>query len=469
MHNLDQDQSNKLRYTYFVCITAACIGLLFGLDIGVIAGALPDIQKAFALSPKLEGLVVSILLGGAVVGAFLSRYLARRYGRRNSLLICVTIYTIAALCSGFAPNYEILVVARFFLGIALGIAAFIAPIYLAEVAPESLRGRMVSLYQVMINVGIVCAYVSDTFFAANAEWRWMLGVIAVPSFIAGVCFLLLPRSPRWLVLQNRVREAKDVLMSMSPSKELVHRNLEEMKAMAKDNISSGLGVLKQVNFRRVLYLGLLLQMIQAYTGINVIVYYAPELYKAAGFASPMAQMYCTIAVGVVNMIVPMITARFVDQWGRRRIFFIGLTVITIGLLMETVAQYAPKTYFFAMMGFIASLIFIAGFAFSLGPVVWIICSEIFPLKSREVGMMFIVASNWFYTMIIGQLFPMVDSTFGLGPVFVFSTIIAIFGFFLIGCYTPETKGITLEEIEENLLSGKKLRHLGKQPNFNKQL
>lgn len=452
---------NTSSYGYFVCIVGACIGLLFGLDIGVIAGALPHITKEFMLSPEQQGFIVSIILIGAVVGVFVCKPLSIKYGRRKTLLIAVILYTVGAILSGFAPSYDALIMARFLLGIALGMASLIAPLYLGEIAPKRLRGAVISVYQVMINTGIVLAYLDDAILTTGGHWRWMLSLIAIPSTIAGIFFIFLPRSPRWLVLKNKLKEAKNVLFHITPVTDVVEKDLKEIKQAAKKNVSGGLSELKDKRMRKVLILGVFLMMLQQYTGINIIVYYAPEVYKAAGFASIQAQMWCTLAAGVVNMIIPLIAAMFVDNWGRKPILYTGLSIVAFGLLLAAAVQYAPKTHFFAMISLISTFIFIGGFAFSLGPIIWVICAELFPLKARELGLMFVTASNWFFTAVLGQVFPPIVSAFGLGPILICFSFIAIAGFFMVGFFVPETKGVTLEYIERNLMAGKKLRHLGK--------
>jgi MFS transporter, SP family, galactose:H+ symporter len=447
---------------WMTCAMAALAGLLFGLDIGVIAGALPFIAKDFQVNDHTQEWIVSSMMVGAAVGALAAGWLSFRLGRKYSLLLGAALFIVGSLLCASAPNPAFLIGSRFVLGVAVGIATFTAPLYLSEIAPGEVRGAMVSAYQLMITVGILIAFLSDTAFSASGAWRWMLGVVAIPAalFLLGV--LTLPRSPRWLMMKGRSEDARKVLNSLRAETAVVE---QEMKDIARqlEVKEQGFALLrKSRDFRRSLALGVMLQVVQQLTGINVVMYYAPRIFGMAGYSGHQAQLWGTVIVGAVNVVATFIAIGLVDRWGRRPILLTGFGVMTFGmgalgwLLKLGVATHAQQLLAVAML-----LLFIAGFAMSAGPMIWILCSEIQPIKGRDFGIAASTFTNWVANTIVGATFLSMLNSFGHAQTFwLYAALNAAFIAFTFW-FVPETRGVPLETIEQNLLAGKRLREIGR--------
>ncbi|HEY5769351.1 MAG TPA: sugar porter family MFS transporter [Terrimicrobium sp.] len=473
---------------YFIGLTAALAGLLFGLDVGVISGAEDFIQKDFKISDDAIQLVVSALLWGAAFGALFSGVLSSRLGRRKTILISAVNFVIGALLCSLAPNEHVLLGARFLLGIAVGVASFTAPLYLSEVAPQSVRGSLISMYQLMITIGIVIAFLSNTFLATYAtidgtvggHWRVMLGVIAVPAAIMFIGVWFLPESPRWLFLNGFRERAIEVFRLMKLDEAEIASEVREIEDSVKVK-QNGFELFKtNPNFRRAIALGVGLQIIQQLTGINVIMYYAPRIFGMAGFESTNEQLWGTVIIGVTNVLATFIAIAFVDKLGRKPIMYagfvtMGAALLTVGALflfggeartmpndegvMQAVTVLRSSDY--AYPAVFALLVFIIGFAMSAGPIIWVLCSEIYPLAGRDLGVTCSTGTNWVVNAIVGMTFLTLINTFGPGNTFLLygGMNVLFIVFFLL--FVPETKGVSLEKIERNLMSGLPLKSIGR--------
>lgn len=447
---------------YFVAFTAALAGLLFGLDVGVISGALPFIGKYFNAHDQACQWVVSSLLFGAVLGTLGSGYLSRKFGRKNTILVSAVIFAIGAVLSSLATSITILITVRIFLGLAVGIASFTAPLYLSEMAPKRIRGRLISMYQLMITVGILLAFMSDTWLSYGGHWRVMLGILVIPAMILFLGVMMLPKSPRWLILVGRKEEARTVLEKLRESNEEINGEINDIEE-GLNLEQGGKAILSNRYFRKALILGVALQMGQQFTGINVAMYYAPEIFKDAGFATTAEQMWGTVMVGLVNVFATFVAIAWVDKFGRKPILLIGYAMMagslaTLGLMFHLEIKDSNVLQFCAMGSL---LLFIFSFAMSAGPIIWVLCSEIFPLKGREVGITFSTSTNWICNTIVGATFlTMIHKLGDAQTFFIFSTMNVIF-LFVILRFAPETKGVSLEKIEENLMSGKPINQIGK--------
>lgn len=456
---------------YFIGITAALAGLLFGLDIGVISGAEGLIQKDFSISDKIIEIIVSSLLWGAVFGTLLSGILSNRLGRRGAILISAVIFIIGSIVCSVSPDPNTLIFSRFFLGIAIGVASFTAPLYLSEISPQRVRGSMISMYQLMITIGIVMAFLSNTWFANYAtiggvtggHWRLMLGIITLPAAVMFLGVLFLPESPRWLFLKGQKEKAISVFQRMRLPSDEINREVVEIEESLRVKQNGFQMLLENSNFRRAIGLGIGLQVIQQLTGINVIMYYAPRIFKIAGYTSTEHQLWGTVIVGITNVLATFIAIAFVDRLGRKPIMYagfavMGIAMVAVGLLFNMDLEKSPALGTWAIG---ALLLFIVGFAMSAGPIIWVICAEIFPLAGRDLGVTFSTATNWIVNAIVGGTFLTLLSTLGNGNTFLlYGGLNVLFViFFLI--FVPETKGISLEKIESNLLSGKPLRRIGR--------
>jgi len=456
---------------YFIGLTAALAGLLFGLDVGVISGAQQFIQKEFSIQDWAIETIVSALLWGAVFGTLISGYLSSHFGRRNTILVSALIFTAGSLFCAFSPNSDILIVARFILGIAVGVASFTAPLYLSEISPQTVRGSMISMYQLMITIGIVIAFLSDTWLSSYANfggvvgghWRVMLGIIAIPALIMFVGVLFLPESPRWLFLKERKSDALAVFKRMQLDDAEVDMEVREIEQSLAVKQNGFRMFATNSNFRRAILLGVGLQTIQQLTGINVVMYYAPQIFKIAGFVSTEQQMWGTVLVGVTNVLATFIAIALVDRLGRKPIMYagfvvMGLALVTVGCFFKSDIEHNPSLGYPAIG---ALLLFIVGFAMSAGPIIWILCSEIYPNSGRDLGVTFSTSTNWFVNAIVGQTFLTLLATLGNGNTFLmYGGLNALFIVFFL-MYVPETKGVSLEHIEANLLAGQPLRKIGR--------
>lgn len=312
--NKKQGRSNKAM-TFFVCFLAALAGLLFGLDIGVIAGALPFITDEFQITAHTQEWVVSSMMFGAAVGAVGSGWLSFKLGRKKSLMIGAILFVAGSLFSAAAPNVEVLIISRVLLGLAVGVASYTAPLYLSEIAPEKIRGSMISMYQLMITIGILGAYLSDTAFSYSGAWRWMLGVIIIPAILLLIGVFFLPDSPRWFAAKRRFHDAERVLLRLRDTSAEAKRELDEIRESLQVK-QSGWALFKEnSNFRRAVFLGILLQVMQQFTGMNVIMYYAPKIFELAGYTNTTEQMWGTVIVGLTNVLATFIAIGLVDRWG----------------------------------------------------------------------------------------------------------------------------------------------------------
>lgn len=473
---------------YFIGITAALAGLLFGLDVGVISGAEGFIQKDFKIGDDSIQLIVSALLWGAAFGALFSGVLSSHFGRRNTILVSAVNFIVGAILCALAPNEQFLIGARFILGIAVGVASFTAPLYLSEISPQVVRGSMISMYQLMITIGIVLAFLSNTWLATYAtfggvtggHWRIMLGVISIPAAIMFIGVFFLPESPRWLFLKGFQEKAIAVFRQMKLDDAEIAAEVREIEDSVKVK-QDGFSLFKNnSNFRRAIGLGIGLQIIQQLTGINVIMYYAPRIFGMAGFENTNEQMWGTVIVGVTNVLATFIAIAFVDRLGRKPIMYagfvtMGLALLAVGALfliggearmvanakgvMEQVTVLRSTD--FAYPAIFALLIFIVGFAMSAGPIIWVICSEIYPLAGRDLGVTFSTGTNWIANAIVGMTFLSLINGFGPGNTFLlYGGLNVLFIIFFL-LYVPETKGVSLEKIEKNLMSGLQLRKIGR--------
>ncbi|WKZ93053.1 sugar porter family MFS transporter [Chimaeribacter arupi] len=454
---------SSAKITFFVCFLAALAGLLFGLDIGVIAGALPFISDEFQITNHQQEWVVSSMMFGAAVGAVGSGWLNFRIGRKYSLMIGAVLFVVGSLASALAPNVDVLIIARVLLGLAVGIASYTAPIYLSEIAPERIRGSMISMYQLMITIGILGAYLSDTGFSYTGAWRWMLGVITIPALLLLIGVFFLPDSPRWLAARGSNEKARRVLEKLRDTSEQAKRELDEIRESLKIKQSGWALFKSNPNFRRTVYLGILLQVMQQFTGMNVIMYYAPKIFGLAGFASTTQQMWGTVIVGLVNVLATFIAIGLVDRWGRKPTLKLGFLVMAIGMgVLGTMLHLGVETMAAKYFAIAMLLIFIVGFAMSAGPLIWVLCSEIQPLKGRDFGITVSTATNWIANMIVGATFLTMLDTFGNANTFwVYGALNVVFIFITIALI-PETKNVSLEHIERNLMKGKALRDIGAQ-------
>ncbi|WP_298215808.1 sugar porter family MFS transporter [Acidocella sp.] len=447
-----------------IAIIAGLGGLLFGYDTGVISGALLYIRHSFHLSQNLQGLVVAITLGGAAFGAAVAGPLSDRLGRRIVLLVTALLFIVGALICAFAPGLGVLLAGRTIVGVAIGVASMLTPLYLSEMAPRQKRGAIVTINQIFVTVGLFLSYIFDyalTYLpqgAGRAEdliWRAMLGVAGVPGVLLFLGMLILPESPRWLLAHGREDKARDALQRLrpntDPSREFDTLR-EEISSESQGNVPWS--QVFQGNARMPLIIGAGLAIFQQITGINTVIYFAPVTFKDSGIASTPGAILATAGIGFLNMVLTVITARLLDHAGRRKMLLLGqagmfLSLLVLGVCFGISAQAAqPQLIGWVIFAFIA--IYVGFFAIGLGPVFWLLISEIFPLAVRARGMSIATILNWLFNMLVSFTFLDLTSAIGRnGTFFLYAGLTAIsivFTFYLV----PETKGRSLEQIEAKL-------------------
>ncbi|HEY1866771.1 MAG TPA: sugar porter family MFS transporter, partial [Candidatus Cybelea sp.] len=406
-------------FVLLVASVAALGGLLFGYDTGVISGAILFISKDFALPERLQAFTISVVLLGCMLGALLAGNVADRIGRRSTLLAAGIVFLVGALVSAFTPNETILLSGRFIVGIGIGFSSVVAPLYISEVAPANSRGALVSLYQFAITVGILAAYLIDYGFAAGGSWRWMLGLALVPSLVLVVGMLVMPESPRYLFKIGYAERARSELDRIYDDPVA---SASEASSIAESlrTKQAGFDAFAQPSIRLALYIGIALAVLQQITGINTVIYYGPQIFEMAGIASASASIFAQTLVGTVNCLMTLIAIFFVDRIGRKPLLYLGLTGMFLAL--STMAFAFSKPHLSGVLGsitLVSMMVYVGCFAFSLGPIVWLLISEIFPLPVRGLGMSLSTLANWVGNFLVSQFFlTMIDrlgrpATFGI--------------------------------------------------------
>ncbi len=447
-------------YVLFVGALGALAGLMFGLDIGVISGAQRFIQKDFKISDQVVEHIVSWMMIGAALGAAGASFMSSKLGRKRALALGAGIFVLASVMCGLSGSVDALLAWRLVLGLAIGVLTFTAPMYLAEVSPERNRGAIVASYQLMITIGIFLAFLSDTAFSYSGDWHWMLGIIAIPGFLFLLGVLVLPDSPRWLMMNGRKSEAVEVLHRLRADPDVVSAEVADIEAQLKIPQRGMKMFLNNSNFRRSVGLGVLLQFVQQLTGMNVVMYYAPRIFQDMGYALS-AQMWFTAAVGLTNVLATFIAIAFVDRLGRKPILYIGFCVMGIGLgLVGLMMHLGITSHVEQLFTVVMLLIFIVGFAMSAGPLIWILCSEVQPLQGRDFGIGVSTVANWVGNFIVGATFLSLLNHFGHANTFWLYSGLNVLFILITFSLVPETKGVTLEHIERDLMAGKSLKMLG---------
>jgi len=437
------------KYVIISAFIASLGGLLFGFDTAVISGAEKTIQQLFNLDGFWHGFTVAIALIGTLIGALISGKPADILGRKKSLLIIAVLYGLSALGSAFAQTWIAFLIFRFLGGIAVGSSSVIGPMYIAEIAPAHLRGRLVAAFQLNIVGGILLSYFSNYFIAQIVEhdsWRWMLGILSVPSVIFFLLVLYIPDSPRWLVIRQRLSDAESVLRkvgSSDPGKEV-----QEIK----ESISEKAGLKRESLFTRAYRIPVILAMLVAIfnqlSGINAIMYYAPRIFELVGYARNSALLQ-SVSVGITLFTFTVVGMLLIDRVGRKRLLLVGAVGMTFFLGM------VARTIFTTTDGSIWMLIYLSGFiaffSFSQGTVIWVYISEIFPNSVRAKGQTLGSFTHWTMTVIISWMFPLLAENNAGGWAFSFFSVSMVLMFIVVLKYFPETKGKTLEQIQKEMI------------------
>ena len=445
-------------FVYVAAAVSALGGMLFGYDIGVISGAILFIKKDFSLSAGMEEVVVSSVLLGSLAGAVAGGVLADRLGRRILLIITAVVFGLGAIGAALSPNTVWLITARVVAGTAIGVASFVAPLYISEIAPVDIRGRLVSINQVALTSGIVISYLIDYAFAGSQAWRWMFAMAAIPASAFGIGLMFIPDSPRWLAGRGQVDKARAVLKRIREP-EQVDAEISEIQhsvAQQKGNWSELLSPL----LRPAMIVGVGLAIAQQITGINTVIYYAPTIFKFAGFSSSSVAILASVGVGIINVVFTVVAMQLIDRVGRRPLLLVSLAGMALSLIVLGLAFSLPQLSGSRGWIAVASLMaYVGSFAVGLGPVFWLILSEIYPLRIRGRAMSVGTVANWGANLIVALSFLTLTQVMGKAATFWLYGAVSIgawlFAFFLV----PETRGRSLEEIEAYMRAGKHPRAL----------
>ena len=448
--------ASRVGYVYLISIVAALGGLLFGYDTAVISGAIGYIETKFNLTPALKGWAASSAIWGCVAGVMVAGYLADRFGRKKVLLGSAVLFAVSAIGSALPQNLTQFVCARLIGGLGVGAASMISPLYISEVAPAENRGRLGTLYQLAIVIGINLVYFINYKIAGRGDetwnlewgWRYMLGSETLPALLFFLLIFWVPESPRWLMTRQREDEALAILERV---------NGEDKARVVQGEISQSLNKVRagrlrdlfKPGLRKALLVGVMLAVFQQITGINAIIYYAPDILKSVGFGTESA-LAQTFLIGIINTLFTFVAIWLIDKAGRRTLLLVGVSSMIVCLLGAGTAFYLELTSGPWLLIFILG--FIASFACSLGPIPWLMISEIFPTESRGQAMSFSIVTLWLAVVAITQFTPMLlDPETGIGAAYTFWLfgLNAVILLLFIIKMVPETKQRTLEEIAES--------------------
>ena len=442
----------KSRYLITMTLIGALGGFLFGYDTAVISGAIGFLEAKFGLDANMKGWAVSSAILGCIIGAAIAGYVADKIGRKKTLIITAFLFAISAIGCAIAANFTQLIIARVIGGLGVGAASMLSPLYISEIAPANKRGMLVSLYQLAIVAGINIVFFANYLIAGsntkqwNIEmgWRYMLGSETIPAILFLLALFFVPESPRWLSKKGRDAEALDILSRINAQEVAI-----KVQGEIKDALGLERGTLTELfapGLRMAMVIGIFLALFSQITGINAIMYYAPEILKEAGFGVDSALMQ-TVIIGVINTIFTFVAIKYIDTLGRRTLLIWGISgmvvcLLGIGILFQTGSTSGPWLL-------ILILGFVGCFSTSLGPIPWVLISEIFPTKNRGVAMSLSIMVLWIGVWLISQFTPVLLEKIGAGHTFWLFAFNAILLLIFTIKIIPETKGKTLEEIERS--------------------
>ncbi len=429
-------------------IIVALGGFLFGFDTAVVSGVEKHIQELFQLSSFMHGFAISSALIGTVIGALISGKPADRFGRKPILFIIAALYVITAVGSAMAQDVTSFIVFRFLGGIGIGASSVVAPMYIAEISPAKIRGRMTALFQFNVIAGILIAFISNFLlrdFGAE-PWRWMLGVAGIPAFLFLSLLVIIPESPRFLIKTGHILKARLILEKIEVAG--IDQEIEEIKeSMAQSSIKNQ-ALFSAIYFKPI-SIAFLVAMFNQFSGINAILYYAPRIFELSGLTNADS-MFQSILIGVTNGIFTILGMVLIDKVGRKKLLITGSIGMSVCLGLVANTFYTQDFSGFGLLIFL--LVYIMFFAFSTGAVIWVLIAEVFPNSVRGKGQSFGSFTHWFFAALITFLFPVIEksSQSGVGHAFMFFSLMMIVQAVVVWKYFPETKGRTLEDIGESL-------------------
>jgi len=428
-------------------VVAAIGGLLFGFDTAVIAGVTDALTQTFRLDPNGLGITVAAALAGTVIGAIVAGFPGDRFGRRDSLRGMAVLYVVSALGCALAWNWPSLVISRFIGGLGIGGSSVLGPMYIAEISPAKWRGRLVGFFQINVVAGILLAYLSNYLIGTagfgESEWRWKLGVSAIPAAFFFAMLFAIPRSPRWLVSKGRTDQARHVLEMIGETD--IDTELADMKATMAQAHTYSAEPLFIRKYRLPIFLAITIGMFNQLSGINAILYYLNDIFAKAGFTKVSADLQ-SVAIGATNLVFTILAMSIIDRAGRRTLLLIGsvgTAICLAGVGAIFLSGSHENLLLWCLIGFIAF------FGFSQGAVIWVYLSEVFPNSVRARGQSLGSFTHWFMNALISWIFPIVAARSRALP-FVFFSAMMVAQFFVVLTSYPETKGVSLEQIQKKL-------------------
>jgi len=441
-----ENQTNKRVFLW--SLIASLGGFLFGFDTAVISGVEKQIQEIFSLSSFEHGFAISSALIGTIIGALISGRPADRFGRRPILFAIAILYILTAIGSSMANNINSFILFRLLGGIGVGASSVIAPMYIAEISPAKIRGRMTAMFQFNVIFGILLAYISNFLLrnTGSEPWRWMLGVAGIPSFIFFFLLFVIPESPRFLIKIGQTIKARALLGKIEVSS--IDQEIEDIKASMELSTTKSPRLFSKMYIKPIT-IAFLVAMFNQFSGINAILYYAPRIFELSGLTNA-SSLFQSILIGITNGIFTIVGLILIDRVGRKKLLISGSIGMSICLGLVAKTFYTQDFSGFGLLVYL--LVYIMFFGFSTGAVIWVIIAEIFPNHIRGKGQSFGSFTHWFFAALITFLFPVIAkiSQFGVGHVFLFFSIMMIIQVIVVWKYFPETKGRTLEELGDNL-------------------
>ncbi|MER8030172.1 sugar porter family MFS transporter [Streptomyces bauhiniae] len=436
-----------LRKIYRWAAMIAVGGFLFGYDTGVVSGALLFITRDFHLSAAEQGTIVSVLLVGAMAGALLAGRLADGIGRRKAVALEGAVFIVGTAIAATAPTYWQLLVGRVVLGLAVGAASATVPVYLSEISPTAIRGRVLSANQLMITVGILVSYLVDLAFSGSGDWRLMFALGAVPASVLTLCALLVvPESLPWLVRKGRWTEAREVLTLVLP-KDDAERVVTGLRHRDGGHAPRpGWRTLLGPKVRPALIVGVTMAVIQQFGGINTIIYYAPTIIEKTGLSASNSIFY-SVFIGVINLVMTIVATKLIDRTGRRTLLLIslaGMAVLVALLGLSFIAGWNSE------LSLLCMILYIAAYAGGLGPIFWVLVGELFPPAVRALGSSTATTTNWISNFAVSQAFLPLAAAIGQGETFLVFAAICFCGLLFVARFVPETKDRSFEEVDAAL-------------------
>ncbi|PTI66388.1 sugar porter family MFS transporter [Staphylococcus succinus] len=438
-------------YTIYIYFFGALGGLLFGYDTGVISGALLFITKEFNLTPTLEGLVVSSVMFGAILGSIISGPVSDRIGRKKLIFILGLIFTLSTIGSSWPPNISVMIISRLILGIAVGGASGMVPMYLAELSPANNRGAITAINSIMNTSGMLLAYIINYSLSHTGNWHLMLGFALIPSVLLSLGMIFMPESPKWLAQKKNITKAKNVLRLTHKDERAVEHEIFVMESLAKKEEKGEFLDIFKSWCRPIIFIGFMIAILQQLVGTNAILYYAPTILSQSGLGDSAA-ITSTVGIGTVNVIMTIVGVLLVDKIGRKKMLLTGSVGMGISLSIIGVAEFFPGNIGLIMI--LAMCLFMVSFSSTWGMITWVVLAEIFPLKIRGSAMGICTLGLWTTNAFISLLFPVFVEKLGTGTIFIIFAIVCGFSFYFVKTKLPETKGKTLEEIELDMRFGK---------------